>query len=98
MLVCELDENYMQAEAILSLITKLVIEYVTSYEQKNAEVSYIHHGFIISLISILLQLMLKSEKMSVILNQLLPCGQLLFLNHKLQAQLEKQVEKALALK
>lgn len=39
MLICELDENYMQAEAILSAITKLVVEHVTSHEQRNAEVS-----------------------------------------------------------
>lgn len=39
MLVCELDENYMQAEAILTAITKLVVEHITSHEQKNAEVS-----------------------------------------------------------
>lgn len=31
----------MQAEAILSAITKLVVEQITSHEQKNAEVSTI---------------------------------------------------------
>ena len=45
-----------------------------------------------------IQLMLKSEKISVILNQFLPCGQVQFLNHKLQAQLERQVEKILTAK
>lgn len=39
MLLCELDENWMQAETILSIITKLVVEHITSHEQKNAEVS-----------------------------------------------------------
>lgn len=38
-MICELDENCMQAEAILSAITRLVVEHVTSYEQRNAEVS-----------------------------------------------------------
>lgn len=79
-LVCELDENYMQAEGILSIIAKLVVEHVTSHEQKNAE------------------LMLKSEKIGAILNQFLPCGQIQFLNHKLQAQLERQLEKILIAK
>lgn len=79
-LICELDENTMQAEAVLSAITKLVVENITSHEQKNAE------------------LMLKSEKIAVILNQFLPCGQIQFLNHKLQAQLERQVEKIMAAK
>lgn len=79
-LLCELDENWIQAETILSIITKLVIEHITSHEQKNAE------------------LMLKSEKIAVILNQFLPSGQIQFLNHKLQAQLERQVEKILSAK
>lgn len=42
--------------------------------------------------------MLKSEKIAVILNQLLPSGQIQFLNHKLLAQLERQVEKIMTAK
>ena len=38
-LICELDENSLQAEAVLPVITRLIVEHVTSHEQKNAEVS-----------------------------------------------------------
>ena len=38
-LVCEPDENYMQAESVLTTISKLVEEQVTSQEQENAEAS-----------------------------------------------------------
>ncbi len=38
-LVCELDENSMQADSILTAIIKLVVEHVTSHEQRNAEVT-----------------------------------------------------------
>lgn len=37
-LVCEVEENYMQAEAILVAIANLVAEHITSQEQENAEV------------------------------------------------------------
>ena len=40
-LVCELDENRLQAEYVLSQIIRVVQESVTSHEQKNAEVSRI---------------------------------------------------------
>ena len=38
-MVCELDENRLLAETILTIITRLIKEHVTSLEQKKAEVS-----------------------------------------------------------
>ena len=38
-MVCELDENRLLAEMVLNIITRLIREYVTSLEQKNAEAS-----------------------------------------------------------
>lgn len=43
-LVCELDENCMQAEAILTAIAMLIAEHITSHEQKNAEVQLLLTG------------------------------------------------------
>ena len=40
-MVCELDENRILAEFILSTIMKFMLEHVTSHEQGNAEVSTI---------------------------------------------------------
>lgn len=54
--------------------------------------------FVSSLLMVYMQVMLKSEKITIILNQFLPCGQIQFLNHKLQAQLERQVEKIMTAK
>ena len=39
MMVCESDENRILAEFMLNTIMKLFLEYVTSHEQGNAEVS-----------------------------------------------------------
>ena len=44
------------------------------------------------------EIILKAEKMAAILHHFLPNGQLLFMNHKLTAQCEKQLEKTLAAK
>ena len=44
------------------------------------------------------QIMLKAEKTAAILHHFLPSGQLLFMNHKLVAQCERQLEKTLAAK
>ena len=38
-MVCELDENRILAEFMLSTIMKFMQEHVTSHEQGNAEVS-----------------------------------------------------------
>ena len=38
-LVCELDENRLLAESVLSLLARLIHDHVTTMEQKNAEVS-----------------------------------------------------------
>ena len=43
----------------------------------------------------LFQIMLKAEKVTAILHQFLPNGQLLFLNHKVVMQYEKQLERLL---
>ena len=37
-LVCELDENRLLAESTLALLVRLVLDHVTSHEQKTAEV------------------------------------------------------------
>ena len=119
-LVCERDENRIQAESILLALVKLIQEHVTSQEQKNAEVKTHHvmlifttqakeikpqtqaihyeragHKTVISDLS-LFQIMLKAEKVTAILHQFLPNGQLLFLNHKVVMQYEKQLERLLA--
>lgn len=39
-LVCEVDENCMQAEAVLVVISRMVTDHVTSHEQENAEVRH----------------------------------------------------------
>ena len=79
-MVCELDENRLLAEVVLSLLVRLIREHVTSLEQKNAEI------------------LLKAEKTAAILHYFLPSGQLLFMNHKLIAQYEKELERTLATK
>lgn len=77
-LICEVDENRIQAENVLSLIIKHIIEHVIiTIDQKVAEI------------------MLKGEKVSAILHIFLPNGQILFMNHKLIRQLEKQLETVL---
>ena len=40
--------------------------------------------------------MLKPEKVTAILHQFLPNGQLIFMNHKVVAQYKKQLEKLLS--
>ena len=42
-MVCELDENRLLAEMVLTNITRLIREHVTSHEQKNAEASRTEH-------------------------------------------------------
>jgi len=44
-LICEADENRLLAENMLHTITRLMTEYVTSFEQKNAEVSTLIHMY-----------------------------------------------------
>ena len=44
------------------------------------------------------QIMLKGEKLSAILHVFLPNGQLLFINHKLMKQLEKNLDNILSVK
>ncbi len=39
MLICEMDENCMQAESLLAVIADMIENHVTSQEQENAEVS-----------------------------------------------------------
>ena len=97
MFVCELDENRLLAEMILTIIVRLIREHVTSLEQKNAEVyTWKHHTHTHTLS--LSQILLKAEKTAAILHHFLPNGQLLFMNHKLIAQNERQLERTLAAK
>ena len=78
-MICETDENRIQAENVLNLIIKYVIEHVNiTIDQKVAEI------------------MLKGEKISSILHIFLPNGQILFMNHKLIRQFEKQLEVVLS--
>ena len=42
-MVCELDENRLLAGMVLTNITRLIREHVTSHEQKNAEASRTEH-------------------------------------------------------
>jgi AP-5 complex subunit sigma-1 len=44
------------------------------------------------------EILLKCEKTGAILHHFLPSGQLLFMNHRLVAQYERQLEKTLAAK
>ena len=122
-MVCELDENRLLAEYVLSLITRLIREHVTLLEQKNAEVrkkqlslSLLHtlslppslslsltHTLSPSLslppsLSNSLKILLKAEKTAAILHYFLPNGQLLFMNHKLISQYERQLERTLTAK
>lgn len=79
-MICELDENRLLAEIVMTTITRLIREHVTTGEQKNAEI------------------LLKVDKAAAIVHHFLPCGQLLFMNHKLIAQYERQLERTLATK
>lgn len=49
-----------------------------------------------SVCSLAAQIMLKAEKVTAILHQFLPNGQLLFLNHRAIIQYEKRLEKLLS--
>ncbi len=51
-----------------------------------------------ALVSSLLQIMLKAEKATAVLHLFLPNGQLQFMNHKVLAQNEKQLEKLITVK
>ena len=70
---------------------------------KRLRRSALHKFSIKKLMTILMfhfihQVTLKAEKMTAILHQFLPNGQLQFMNHKVVAQYEKQLEKILAIK
>lgn len=94
-MICELDENRLQAESILALLVRLIQVHVVAGEQRTVEVrvqqshkcskKLIHH-----------QILLKGDKVATILHQFLPSGQILFLNSKVVAQYEKQLEKLIA--
>eukprot|EP00731_Ephydatia_muelleri_P010586 Em0005g1172a len=77
-MICELDENRLQAESILALLVRLIQVHVVAGEQRTVEI------------------LLKGDKVATILHQFLPSGHILFLNSKVVAQYEKQLEKLIA--
>ncbi|XP_070539762.1 AP-5 complex subunit sigma-1-like [Ptychodera flava] len=72
-LVCDKNENRIQAETVLSTIIRHLQEYLKVIAQPTAALT-------------------KPDRITAILHQFLPHGQILFMNHRVVRQFEKEME------